>query len=402
MSEAKPPAAPRTLADYLEERQEVITQRWVEAVRRAPDLQSPDEVTYQQLINHVPQIYRRMIELLRHSGSAARASEARQDARIHGQHRWEQGYRLDELLREVDILRQILLVEECTEFAHQFPDSDPALAKRERNIISGVLSELTNSSVQQFITEAEQQIRRQNEELARANQRLKELDEARLRLMLQLAHELNNLLNGIYTPVALLDKGVDAAMGAKMIAILRRKTTDMATLVRDLLSYSTLLAGREELRVETFDVSPLCNEMETTFRPAAEAKGLALELTCDPALSAVTGDPLKVKQVINNLLSNAIKYTDAGRVALTLRPRADQQWAILVEDTGRGIAPEELQHIFAEFHRSAPQAEVGGTGLGLAITKQLVELLGGSIQVESTPERGSRFEVTLPRTYPPN
>jgi signal transduction histidine kinase len=142
--------------------------------------------------------------------------------------------------------------------------------------------------------------------------------------------------------------------------------------------------------------------METTFRPAAEAKGLALELTCDPALSAVTGDPLKVKQVINNLLSNAIKYTDAGRVALTLRPRADQQWAILVEDTGRGIAPEELQHIFAEFHRSAPQAEVGGTGLGLAITKQLVELLGGSIQVESTPERGSRFEVTLPRTYPPN
>jgi signal transduction histidine kinase len=406
MPEEKPQPTMSSLADYLEGKEGEVIRRWADAVRRAPDLQTPDEVTYRQLIDHLPSIYRRMIELLRQTGGEERTAEARRDARTHGRHRWQQGYRLDELLREIDILRQIILVDEFTDFMRQRPGRDAELEKREKRVIGGVLAELTNSSVRQFVESAERQARLHNEQLTAANEglrqandRLRELDESRLRLVRQLAHELNNILNNFGMAVAVLGRGGEEATRQKMLALLKSKTADMGALLRQLLNYSTLLAGREELHVEAFDLPPLYDEMEATFRPAAEAKGLAFEAACDPALGPVTSDPLKVKQVITNLLSNAVKYTDAGRIRLALRPVDEEWWAVVVEDTGRGIAAADLRRLFEEFRRFAPRAEIGGTGLGLAITKHLVELLGGEIKVESEPGRGSRFEVTLPRAW---
>jgi signal transduction histidine kinase len=142
----------------------------------------------------------------------------------------------------------------------------------------------------------------------------------------------------------------------------------------------------------------LCDELDTAYGTLAETMGLELKTECDPSLVTVESQRTKLVQIAANLLTNALKYTVEGRVHFWVRAVDETHWSLGVEDTGAGMAPQELERLFTEFHRAEKTAHLQGTGLGLAIVKRLVDLLGGEICVHSEVDKGSRFEVIFPRT----
>jgi len=168
-------------------------------------------------------------------------------------------------------------------------------------------------------------------------------------------------------------------------------------LVNDLLDLAKIEAGKVELESLEFDVVEAVRSACAPFQVMAEKKGVTLDLQLDAARDLRRGDPTRLRQVIANLVSNAVKFTSKGRVEVEVRLQPDAL-AVAVRDTGMGIAPASLAAIFDKFSQAdaSTTRRFGGTGLGLAICRDLVELMGGRIRVESEPGRGSCFAFDLP------
>jgi signal transduction histidine kinase len=171
----------------------------------------------------------------------------------------------------------------------------------------------------------------------------------------------------------------------------------LLSLINDILDLSKVEAGRMELEVGTFSLREALENGLTMLKERAGRHGIALSLDVAPDLDAIEADERKVKQVVFNLLSNAVKFTpDGGRVEVSARP-VDGAVQIAVRDTGVGIAPEDLEHVFEEFRQTgAGRAHSEGTGLGLPLAKRFVELHGGRMWVESRVGAGSTFTFSLP------
>jgi CheY-like chemotaxis protein len=176
----------------------------------------------------------------------------------------------------------------------------------------------------------------------------------------------------------------------------------LLNLISDILDLSKIEAGKMDLHIESFDVASMVREVVTTVRPLVEKNRNTLEVECMPDLGRMESDLTKVRQTLFNLLSNACKFTQEGRIRLEVsRPDAQDQAAFIsfvVSDTGIGMTPEQLGRLFKDFTQadSSTTRKYGGTGLGLAITHRFCEMLGGSVQVTSTPGEGSRFSLNLP------
>ena len=215
-----------------------------------------------------------------------------------------------------------------------------------------------------------------------------------------LSHELRTPLNAILGWVSLLrDNRVEAARVPKVLDIVARNAQSQAQLISDVLDVSRVITGRLRLRLQPVVVSRLVRDAMDTVRPAADAKGIALDLTVEGEPPRMNGDAERLRQVFWNLLSNAVKFTPTGgRVQVTI-DRVDSQIRVTIADTGMGIAPEFLPHAFDRF-RQADQSFTrphGGLGLGLAIVKHLVETHGGEVSVESDGAgHGTTFRVQLP------
>jgi CheY-like chemotaxis protein/two-component sensor histidine kinase len=174
-----------------------------------------------------------------------------------------------------------------------------------------------------------------------------------------------------------------------------------AQLIEDLLDMSRIASGKVRLDVQPIEPASFIEAAIETVRPAADAKGIRLEKLLDSAAGPISGDPNRLQQVVWNLLSNAIKFTSKGGKVQVLLQRVNSHIEISVADTGIGIAPEFLPHVFERFRQadSSTARRYGGLGLGLSIAKQLVELHGGTVRAESSgEERGATFTVTLPLT----
>jgi signal transduction histidine kinase len=171
------------------------------------------------------------------------------------------------------------------------------------------------------------------------------------------------------------------------------------------LDLSKIEAGRMELELSRIDIAELFETTLNLVRERAARHGLTLTLDIEPGVDAWVADARKLKQVLLNLLSNAIKFTPAGgRVSVTLRCPPGQPLAITVADSGIGIAPQDRERIFEEFHQASGSylRKSEGTGLGLSLARRFVELHGGRLDLHSEPGRGSTFTFTLPaRTLEP-
>jgi PAS domain S-box-containing protein len=181
------------------------------------------------------------------------------------------------------------------------------------------------------------------------------------------------------------------------IGYIHQGASRMVHLIEQMLDLSRMEAGRLELERAAVDVREVLEVVRQDVAPQAEGTGLALTVVVPRRLPAVWGDAERVRQIVLNLAGNAVKFTDAGGIALRARER--QGWVeIAVADSGIGIAPEEVGHIFEEFRQvdSTLSRRHGGAGLGLAIAQRLAEQMGGAITVASTPGAGSTFTLRLP------
>lgn len=215
-----------------------------------------------------------------------------------------------------------------------------------------------------------------------------------------LSHELRTPLNAVLGWVHVLrNHGPDAETLAQGLAIIERNARAQTQLIADLLDMSRIISGKMRLDVRAVNMATVIEGATESVRPAAEAKGIRLQNVIDPSAGEVQGDEARLQQVVWNLLSNAVKFTGrGGRVQITLM-RTGSHVTVQIADTGQGIAPEFLPHVFERFRQadSSTTREHTGLGLGLAIVKQLVELHGGSVAAES-PGRGhgATFTVSLP------
>jgi PAS domain S-box-containing protein len=219
------------------------------------------------------------------------------------------------------------------------------------------------------------------------------------------SHELRAPLNSILGWGRLMEKGkLDEATTTKAVGTIVRNAESQNRLIEDLLDVSRIISGK--LRLEVMTINPI-NVVESaleTVRPAAEAKGITLEIKENVEVSHISGDPNRLQQVIWNLLSNAIKFTPSdGTVRLEIE-RTNNFVEIKVKDTGVGIKEEFLPHVFDRFRQADASSirKFGGLGLGLAIVRHITEMHGGTVHVSSEGEnRGSTFVVRLPLTASP-
>jgi PAS domain S-box-containing protein len=215
-----------------------------------------------------------------------------------------------------------------------------------------------------------------------------------------LSHELRTPLNAILGWSQLLGRGGDdPGMLEEGLAVIERNTRAQAQLIDDLLDMSRIISGKIRLDVRLVDPVSVIEAAIETVTPAAVAKGIKIETAMDHRAGPISGDPNRLQQVVWNVLSNAIKFTSrGGRVSITLE-RVESVVEVSVTDTGQGITPEFLPHVFERFRQADASStrRHGGLGLGLAIVKQIVELHGGTIQAMSEGEgMGSVFRISLP------
>ena len=214
-----------------------------------------------------------------------------------------------------------------------------------------------------------------------------------------LSHELRTPMTPILGWAQILKRLVhEDAKLLQAAEVIERNALVQTRIIDDLLDMSRIVSGKLRLDVRGYDLREVVDAAVEAVQAAAAARGLVLEARVDPGVPPMHGDPGRIQQVLWNLLSNAIKFTREGRVALVAEV-VDDTVRITVADTGLGIAPQFLPHVFDRFRQADSTAtrEHGGLGLGLAIVRQLVEMHGGSVAVDSAGEgQGATFTVVLP------
>jgi PAS domain S-box-containing protein len=214
-----------------------------------------------------------------------------------------------------------------------------------------------------------------------------------------LSHELRTPLNAIMGWTHLLRRGGSPADLAQGLDTIERNARAQAQLIEDLLDMSGIVSGKVRLELSKLDLAPVIHAAVDAVRPSAEVKGLRLETIIDPLAGSVKGDAARLQQVIWNLLTNAIKFSSRGGLVQVVLHRSDANLELSVTDTGKGISPEFLPHVFERFRQadSSSTRRHGGLGLGLAIVKQLVEMHGGIVAATSLGEgQGATFTIQLP------
>ena len=232
--------------------------------------------------------------------------------------------------------------------------------------------------------------------LEEARRRAEDLLEAREKLMLTITHDFKAPLGSIIGYVELMMRLDNTERQKFYLQNMKASSDHLLSLVSDLLDFHRLESHKLDINRIAFSPKVLFDKIVSAMQPVADKKQLNLILKVEKSADAnFSGDPLRIKQIVDNLLSNALKFTARGTVTIHVFVRV-RYLVFSVSDTGRGIARDDLEHIFQAFTRLSSAQGVEGFGLGLAITRQLVDLMGGRIDVRSVEGVGSTFTVEIP------
>ncbi len=254
------------------------------------------------------------------------------------------------------------------------------------------------SAVGKDITE----VIRYQRQLITARHRAEKAERLQEEFLANMSHEIRTPMNGIIGMTNLLETTVMNEEQKEYLHMIKESSDILLSLINDILDLSKIKSGRMSVEHAGFDLHQTIETILAPFRIKAKEKGIEVTKILQDLPQYITGDQHKLQQVLNNLLSNAVKFTAQGAVTLyattDTKPDGSRSFICTVTDTGIGIDPENLEHVFESFVQAGSDMvrRFGGTGLGLAITKRLVELQGGTITVSSTKGEGSSFYVELP------
>ncbi|MBI5964404.1 MAG: PAS domain S-box protein [Chloroflexi bacterium] len=250
--------------------------------------------------------------------------------------------------------------------------------------------------IRQYASELEMRVEERTAELVHANR-------AKDEFLANMSHELRTPLNGILGFSETLLAGVRGPINEKQeqaLQMIQSSGEHLLGLINDILDVSKIESGKFEIHPETIEVNEICQASLVFIKHLAEKKSITVEYSSSPAASTILADPKRLKQILVNLLNNAVKFTpENGTIKLTVRDQAKEGlMRFSISDTGIGITPENLQRLFKPFVQvdSSLSRQNEGTGLGLTLVKKLVEMHGGSVDVESEVGAGSQFSFTLP------
>ncbi len=223
---------------------------------------------------------------------------------------------------------------------------------------------------------------------------------AKSEFLATMSHEIRTPMNGVLGAVQILDDSPLNRDQKKLVSVIRQSGEDLVGIVDDILSLAKVEAGKLSLERAPVHIPSLADSLTALFRPKAEAKGVAICCEIEDGTPEwILSDPQRLRQILLNLLGNAVKFTGDGEVALRISsPEPHAVIVFSVVDTGLGIAPEKIPTLFEPFVQadSSTTRRFGGSGLGLSIVSRFVDAMGGTIDVQSTPEKGSVFLITLP------
>lgn len=243
------------------------------------------------------------------------------------------------------------------------------------------------------------QLRKVNEELTRANIRLKELDHLKSMFIASMSHELRTPLNSIMGFTGIILQGMVGKISdeqRKQLTMVKSSSTHLLSLINDIIDVSKVEAGKVDIYVKKFDLLSITKEIINSFTVLTKEKDLKIDLEM-PKKIMVESDERRVKQILVNFVSNAIKFTDKGSVSVCVLQISDSAIEISVADTGIGIKNEDMDKLFKAFSRIPVEGVIKeGTGLGLYLSRKISELLGGEIKAESEFGKGTVFTLTLP------
>ncbi len=254
----------------------------------------------------------------------------------------------------------------------------------------------------QLLKQRNQELQQQRQRIQIQNMKLVEASRLKSEFLATMSHELRTPLNAIIGFSQILKRQLRDSTTVRQQDMLDRVLVNgqnLLELISDILDFSKIEAGRLTLTVAPLDLKSLVAATVDSLRSLAEQKTIGLDVGLSLENPMIVNDSNRLRQILINLLSNAIKFTETGTVQVAARESESGQVELIVEDTGIGIAADELSHIFDAFHQAdqSISRQHQGTGLGLAITQLLVDMMQGSITVESKVGSGSRFCITLPR-----
>ncbi len=259
----------------------------------------------------------------------------------------------------------------------------------------------TNEKLEQRVNElAAALLERERTEiqLRQAKEAAEAADRAKSEFLAMMSHEVRTPLNGVLGFASLLEDSPLTEDQRSSLDVIRSSGESLLVIIDDILDFSKIEAGRLRLVTRPFDLHACLREAVTICNPPLD-KDVRLDLKIDAGVPrTILGDVNRVRQILINLVSNGVKFTDTGTVVLEASPAAADTLCLRISDTGIGIPPDKISQLFKPFSQvdNSSTRQYGGTGLGLVICKNLIQLMGGSISVESRPGQGSTFTVTLP------
>jgi hypothetical protein len=261
-----------------------------------------------------------------------------------------------------------------------------------------------NRELEQHSAALEETVAQRTEQLKQAMEAAEDASRAKSGFLANMSHELRTPMNAIIGYSEMLAEDAEDAGNEEAVADLKKihsAGTHLLALINDVLDLSKIEAGRMDLYLEEFEIPAMVGEVVTTIDALVKKNDNTLNVELDPALGAMRADVTKVRQALFNLLSNAAKFTHRGEIGLVVQgeQKDGEDWVrMAVSDSGIGIPPEKIDHVFEEFSQAdeTTTRDYGGTGLGLPISRRFCQMMGGDITVESSAGQGSTFTIRLP------
>lgn len=424
----------RALAEHLARRREGLLEAWRLATDLDSEVSSAANSTRSQFVDHIPAVLDAFEDRLR-AQSADEKAEARVEqqewAAEHGTHRWQQGYRLTETMREWGHLQMAVLAE-LERYGVQYPELEPEVLPVARRELVRLANDGVCASAARYTELQQSEAASRLYDLETALETLQSIELDRAEGWRQAAHDLRGSAHVIVNASAVLNReNLPDAKRLEISQTLSIAATSLNALLSDLLDHARLEAGHERRTIREFDVASVIKSFCESARSMAAERNLFLK--CEgPATLLVQGDAVKIQRILQNLVLNALKATQSGGVRVTWEASESaeaNQWALCVQDTGPGLLAGELpirkelkeatdgveevstnqpdeslqatppQTLASKSAPSTARHPVG-EGIGLSIVKRLCELLDASIELQTARGQGTTFRVIFPLRYP--